>query len=366
MAEHYEIQIPTHNSIYGDRSDREAYEREMNVYFSVPEKGAGSNTGLLLLIAGFGGHAQSNVYKKMRDQFADQYDLVVVQCDYFGWEYMQEPTAFFLENGQSLDINLLESFRQQGICSFGTYGKWENEETWDDFNEMGIMQAVDNVIATLSVIYVLQNKSVELNGERMFLYGHSHGAYLSYFCNRIAPGLFTGLFDNSAWLTPVYVKKGRKVPNKVSLSSWGKEEINMNICINYFVASMKERVDVFNLQQLYADFKNRCNIVSYHGVDDELLDYKEKEVFCHDIAKCSLQIISEQEVDGMMFKSTKHGLDADFLKLFDFAMSEQRFSKKKSGGRNIEIEDSVEFATDLYQYTVNYSSGLPVIKRNKK
>lgn len=366
MAEHYEIQIPTHNSIYGERSEIEAYEREMNVYFSVPEKGAGVNTGLLLLIAGFGGHAQANVYKKMRDQFADQYDLVVVQCDYFGWEYMQNPNAFFLENGQIVSMSLLESFRQQGICSFGAFGKWEIEESWENFNDMGIMQAVDNVIAVLSIIYVLQNKKIKLNGDRMFIYGHSHGAYLSYLCNRIASGLFFGLIDNSAWLIPAYIHKARKLPIKISLSSWGKEEIDVNVCINYFAVSMKNQFDVFNLKQLYSEFKNQCKIVSYHGVDDELIGNKEKEEFCSNVAQCNLQIISGKSIDGAVFNSTKHGLDADFLKLFDYAMRNKQFNKVENGGQDIEIEKIIEFETDLYNYTLNYSSGLPFIKRNKK
>lgn len=366
VAEHYEIQIPTHNSIYGDCSDIEAYEREMEVYFSVPSRGVGDNTGLLLLIAGFGGHAQANVYKKMREQFADQYDLVVVQCDYFGWEYMQMPSAYYLNTGQVVDVSLLESFRQQGIYSLDTCGKWENEETWENFNDMGIMQAVDNLIAVLSIIYILQNKSIKLNAERMFLYGHSHGSYLSYFCNRIAPGLFTSLIDNSAWLFPAYINTKRILCTKVPLPSLGKEEIKMNIYINYFAANMKKKMDAFSLKKIYSGFKNQCNILSYHGIDDELIGYKEKEKFCHGVTKCSFRMISKKSVDGIVFKSTKHGLDADYLKLFNLAMNEKKVSKMKSGGRDIEFENIVEFETDLYQYTLNYSSGLPFIKRKKK
>ncbi|CAH2211897.1 hypothetical protein [Tepidibacter aestuarii] len=45
---------------------------------------------MVLLISGFGGHANSNVYKKMRKEFADKYNMVTVQCDYFGWGFMQE------------------------------------------------------------------------------------------------------------------------------------------------------------------------------------------------------------------------------------------------------------------------------------
>lgn len=37
--------------------------------------GINEETGFLLLIPGFGGHARSNVYKKMRRVFADKYTI---------------------------------------------------------------------------------------------------------------------------------------------------------------------------------------------------------------------------------------------------------------------------------------------------
>ena len=29
------------------------------------------------------------IFIKMRNKFADEYNLVTIQCDYFGWEFMQ-------------------------------------------------------------------------------------------------------------------------------------------------------------------------------------------------------------------------------------------------------------------------------------
>ena len=60
MASEYDFKINGHPSIY------EAKGRELHIYFCEPDKGVNKETGLLLLIPGFGGHANSNVYKKMR------------------------------------------------------------------------------------------------------------------------------------------------------------------------------------------------------------------------------------------------------------------------------------------------------------
>ena len=72
MAKEYDFCMYGHPSIYKPK------ERKLKIYFSEPESGVNENTGILLLIPGFGGNANSNVYKKMRDYFSDEYNLVVV------------------------------------------------------------------------------------------------------------------------------------------------------------------------------------------------------------------------------------------------------------------------------------------------
>ena len=82
MANSYEIEVQAQPSIYLPK------ERTMKIAFSEPEAGVDKETGILLIIAGYGGQLSSNVYTKMRNQFADDYNLMTVQCDYFGYQYM--------------------------------------------------------------------------------------------------------------------------------------------------------------------------------------------------------------------------------------------------------------------------------------
>ena len=82
MAKEYRLQIK------GQEYFETETERFFSVFFSVPDTGIDENTGLCLLVAGFGGNAEANVYKKMRNQFADDYNMVLIQCDYFGCEFM--------------------------------------------------------------------------------------------------------------------------------------------------------------------------------------------------------------------------------------------------------------------------------------
>lgn len=91
LAISYDIEVLSQNSIYNKSTNVQCNSRNLKIYFSVPQNGVDENTGLLLFIAGFGGQATSNVYKKMRDNFSDKYNLVTIQCDYFGYEFMQKP-----------------------------------------------------------------------------------------------------------------------------------------------------------------------------------------------------------------------------------------------------------------------------------
>ena len=84
MAKEYEVQINGQPTWYSDQV------RRFKMYFAEPENQVNRDTGILLLIAGYGGNANSHVYQKMRRKFADMYNFVTLQCDYLGWQFMQD------------------------------------------------------------------------------------------------------------------------------------------------------------------------------------------------------------------------------------------------------------------------------------
>ena len=86
MSKEYMVKTKSQSSLY---TNIHGGDRDLTVYYSIPDRGVTAETGVLLLIPGYGGNANSNVYRKMRRVFPDLYNLIVVQCDYFGWEFMQ-------------------------------------------------------------------------------------------------------------------------------------------------------------------------------------------------------------------------------------------------------------------------------------
>ncbi|MEG2337704.1 MAG: DUF2920 family protein, partial [Clostridium sp.] len=106
MAKSYEVEIDAHSSIYKkDYLENNYTERKLKVYFSTPDHEVNEQTGILLLIPGFGANANSNVYKKMRKEFADKYNLVTIQCDYFGWEFMQSDYSNLMLETEEYDTD---------------------------------------------------------------------------------------------------------------------------------------------------------------------------------------------------------------------------------------------------------------------
>lgn len=361
MAKEYDFLINAHPSIY------KTGERQMKIYFSEPDKGVNVNTGILLFISGFGANANSNVYKKMRNQFADKYNLVTVQCDYFGWQFMQTSEVNF--NRKYLETVFTQEEIEK-ICDKGNFN-WQEflrmssskknvsfsckaimDETLTDFNDMGIMQAVDNLSAVLALIAILQDNHLEFNIAKIMIYGQSHGAYLAYLCNAFAPKLFSMIIDNSAWLFPRYIRDMDRY------ASYKMDKVEISVVYEYLAKALSYDNEILELPFLYRQFDNNCNIISFHGISDELVSINEKEKFCGSIRKIYFNKISGDKIDGEIFKSTKHGLDADFIKLIDYVFN--RYNSQVNNSTGFQLP-GVYYSTRKHDYQICYDTGMPMV-----
>jgi hypothetical protein len=361
-----EITVTTHPNIYTNYSPR-----NMNVYISEPSQGINEQTGFCLFVAGYGGNANSNVYKKMRSIFADKYNLVTVQCDYFGHEFMQgsESVIFdldidyfakFLSTDELLHVfegNMFHLERFIAVSQKYRMTVSANEslnESLDNFNDMGIMQALDNLRALLYVMNQVRAQGVSFNSKKIIVYGHSHGAYLSYLCNAFAPHLISLLIDNSAWLFPNYLMTTRFFSKEFGL-------MNLNVKFNYLASKLPYDFNLLCLPILYQTFNNSCKILSFQGSSDNLVLPRQKRSFCNIVPNCTYVEIGEEQVDGFIFKSTAHGLDADFLNLFNYVMDGQKFDL----GTEVKLP-TVHIETEQKIYKITYENGFPLFVSHLK
>lgn len=351
MATVYEEQIAAHASIYGNDNSN----RKLRLQYALPERGTNRETGILFLIPAYGGCLDSSVYRKMRATFPDMYNLVVIQCDYFGIRYMGTET----ERMKDFFSSIISGERAEGDVL-------RMEETEADCNDMGLMQAADIIQAGLYVIHKLSRAGRQMNFGRILSYGSSHGSYLGYLINRLCPGLLKLIVDNSSYCIPSYLDKTRLLQYTVSDKLAEKYKQTFSIEVEYLIKRHRERFlpDAFyDLNGLYDGFDNRCMILAFHGKEDRMLSLEEKRRFLQKVPMASLIAITREDVDGKYFKSAEHGLGVDLLNLYEVieGMTQQAFPYEEE----LNIPLKVALADKKNRIEINYEGLTPHITWEK-
>ncbi|MEC0129062.1 DUF2920 family protein [Paenibacillus pabuli] len=361
MAQSHKLQIEAHPSVYSYSSNR-----ELHIEFSIPEQGVNSQTALMLIVPGFGADIDSKVYQKMRKIFADEYNLVTIQCSYFGSKFMQN-------NYQAKFADLPKLKQSMNVADWNAFVKNPDElplilkdrildvemianlgETIDHFNDMGYMQAIDIITAVEAVRLILNDNNLEYNRERLIGYGHSHGAYLLYLCNRLRPNFFSFLVDNSAWMHPLYLSHHRILSSKLA-------QLKIITIFDYMAGKVLPYPQDLHLNILYATYYQKIStqILSFIGEDDILVDPNEKSAWVSLFPNTEAIRVRQTDVDHIKYKSSGHGLNADFVELFRYAMTKE-IIKSNDFTRDGLLEETFGHIT----FKVNYSGGLPVFSFN--
>lgn len=140
-----------HNNIYIEQPEENYRTREIRTEMVFPDC-VNENTGMLVLIPGYGGNIDSHVFRKMREVFAEQYNFITVQCDYFGNRFM--------DSNEPEEMRLIADMKN--IVNAEIYYRMNGFESEDEFNDMGLMQALDIVSTTICAIYEIINKGMYL------------------------------------------------------------------------------------------------------------------------------------------------------------------------------------------------------------
>ncbi|CAI3537901.1 DUF2920 family protein [Clostridium neonatale] len=349
MAREYEVEV------FGQPSLYKASERKFKIYFSEPDYGINNLTGINLLINGYGAHPKSNVYKKMRNEFADKYNLVVLQCEYFGIEFMQTDSEIAYNELREKENEFIRIQYDSNEYYMKIIDKYQNE-TLENMNDMGAIQAIDNLTALKVVMDILKSNSFNFNRNKIIVYGHSHGAYLGHLCNLFAPNIFSALIDNSAYVYPTYLddhNKRKTVRNLGGLLIMER--------YSYLISKVVFDKEFYNLDNLYSQVDNKCNIICFQGIDDGLYDYKNKIKFIKNIKNAEAELITSENLDNEVFKNTIHGVGADFIKMFEYVDNKYELENHNPNWGFTDIF----YTTSKYEYMINNSGGVPRLNVNK-
>ena len=335
-----------HNNIYIEQPEENYRTREIRTEMVFPDC-VNENTGMLVLIPGYGGNIDSHVFRKMREVFAEQYNFITVQCDYFGNRFM--------DSNEPEEMRLIADMKN--IVNAEIYYRMNGFESEDEFNDMRLMQALDIVSTTICAIYEIINKEYVFNTNRIVLFGTSHGSYLAHLANVICPTLYTGLLDVSSYIVPYYLTHYRNLTIKTDKITW-------TTIYEYLI--MKEEKyryndNLYNLSFLYQNIKNKCKIIALQGTDDWMVDVNEKDKFISQLDNAQLLIIHPDEVDGVLCKNADHGLGLDFFKFFEIVIP----SLDKVLGQpklDIQFPKEAKVGNGETYIKIGYENGLPELK----
>ncbi|KRE97957.1 hypothetical protein ASG89_29070 [Paenibacillus sp. Soil766] len=357
MAVTHRFQMSAHPSIY------EYAERELKVSFSYPEHGTNEQTGILMLIPNYGQTSDSSMFLEARGRIADDMNMITIQCDYFGLEFMQGIQNPVLEIGvdelsrtlsknhfdyvnQDNSINLNRLLEVGRHYPFHLRGKEVLNETKSNFNDMGLMQAVDLVSAVLGVMAILKDNQFAFNHEKIVISGAGHGAYLAYVCNAVAPRLFHQLIDYSGYLVSPYLAQPRYLSSTIG-------QMRLDVEFSYLVNQIDVDLELLRLPNLYRKFQNYCNIVSCQSVQQSSESNFSKAQFSNSI------LLSMQYEPASHIEET---YKQDSTKLIDYVLHNFKAEKINKSGV---VLSSHSIVTPGYHYNFDCSSGMIIASRVK-
>ena len=355
---------------------------------------------LIISIDGYGGHPESEYQsKKLRPYLSNKYESIVAGVSYHGinrtgnlvefspemWEnifdlkpgeftnkFLGEFTNRFL-TGRPMEKILDDIFAflvERKISRLSPLLAIKSSLP-DKYSSFGFLPAIEH----LNVIYdILSNYKIKLS--EINILGTSYGGYIALLMGKFAPHTFNFIIDNSGFVAtqfseihPSLVTSSssymRMINNKryeipVSTKSiWENNEFSNN----YFSdAHRMIRNVTLKKHMIQSDTK----YYSYHSQEDLLALITEKQLFCErlkDFAYVDFAKISENEIDGSLFKSLNHGMKASLRGLYDITFKKNELLGTKHNSQtdfHLNSQHVFDCFSKKYEFTYSMDRGLKV------
>lgn len=318
-------------------------ERPITYTLSLPGDYSPENpaTGLVFYIPGFGEDNNSAYLKKIHAFIAETYGLAVVSVDYHailarpeqGCPLMLDPQSIFVlrlfcqQYDLPFDINNLWHICDSlgGILPEPVILKGVLEPPHQEYQNFGVLQALDH----LTVLNDLINGGLAFDLNNIILVGSSHGGYIAHLITKFAPNTINAVLDNSSYTRAPFSYLGI---SKEYFMRFRNLVLDCNLKTHWQFENPSQS-DYFGLpQQLIRDtaFPPHLEIMKkqsgrlphyycYNSTQDSLSPITEKRLQQKRLesigCKCNLQEINEGDIDGVIFKTMDHGMNASMKSL---------------------------------------------------
>ncbi|HWI26048.1 MAG TPA: DUF2920 family protein [Stellaceae bacterium] len=340
-----------------------------------PDAGIDGDTGLALFMSGYGMDPLGAYPRKLLAYLANRHNCVAASVRYFGAGFQEharhvpmpdfftklaEHYGLTISAPDGCDMELLLRqlagvLRQHGVSTL--HSDCRVAVIADEYNNMGFLPALD----CLQVAHRLIGAH-GLNRRRLFAIGSSYGGFIAALMAKLAPNTFRLVVDNSG-----FSSAEDDFPSVMGIQRCWIDELSVIIvnprgwsqspaASNYFSPARREIRALAEPRHIQP---NTARLYAYHAEGDSVAPTERKlalrEAYAGRVAY-DLRIVDQASLDGRLFKTLAHGMEASLRGLFD--LSYERFLA--DGGAlgdatDFDLGSEISFPCSGENYRLRYS-----------
>lgn len=301
--------------------------------------------GLVFVIPGFGADASDVYLAKLRRRIADEHGFVAVSVKYhcinarpdlgakvdIGVRARLTLLGLAVAGGQqpaSLD-DVAELCRRAGLVKPGFEVEADILPPDGETQNFGVLQAMDH----LAVLGALRARGVRFDERRIAAIGSSHGGYIAHLIAKIAPSTLAAVIDNSSYVQAPYAYLGLGVGQEMVWEVGGVRLV-CRVKSPWTLASRSAAGFFDRNRELIRDagFPPHIAAMALQGgrvgprffmhtsAHDTLARPEDKrrqqQALTAAGLDATLEIVTPEMIDGALFKTLDHGMNASLRRLF--------------------------------------------------
>lgn len=342
-----------------------------------PDDGVVPDTGLLFWIVPWGMNPTHEYSQdKLMPHMANTSNCIVVALEYHGMKvkcgsakfgYHQAwPQMMHERYGTPLvnDVDaVIADMIEKGMTHIDMIQELALQTSHEgDYLSWGLLPALD-YIAVLGEIL----KSHNVNRKKLILFGSSYGGYIVSMILKLMPNTFSCAIENSGFTgavpkemnnqefsNPVCVTR----PDGFSFPAFAQSPWTFTNpdAPNYF---KPEYTAIRDLLQVSHFTPSQTPLYSFHSTEDEIVPWGPKVTFCtfrKSFAPTFQKFITPDDIDGNLFKTMTHGMNASMKGLFDLVCEQQGDLAKARTENDFDDETHLEFECGDSTYVMDYAT----------
>jgi len=363
---------------------------EIEAFLTLPKDEMNAETGLIMVVDGFGGFANSQYQNnEVRPYLADKYNCAVAGVNYFG-----------IQRGNSIQVN--EGFYHNINKIYGLGLRKEELDNVKDANEFfvriasrviakgvinldmrcqpilvtgkgeyqswGLLPAIDCLQALGEIL-----RRYEINRKKIIVYGHSYGGYIASMMGKFAPHTISAVVDKGGYTkTELRHVAGGEIMEPDHIVSIPISDFPANFIIstaannpwtiedemspNYFSDSHRK---IRNLLLEEQRVLSETKYYIFHSEKDGLVPVADKDKYVEVLQKYNpvhYKRVCEDDLEGGIFKNLENAMGVSHGELFDLVAGLDREGlQKKSEDNDFSLNNVHTFRCGEKDYVFTYS-----------